>query len=153
MSRNLCIKRRFTKLLLIPHGVVVYLIYIHFQREIKIFSYCYWPSEKMAQKIYNLKWKNFNENVDFNMKNLLSESMFTDVILVSDDKKVFKAHKFVLSACSQVLKDILINHLHFNPIVYLRGIHSSELEAILDFLYLGKTELYQSRKNKIFEVD
>ena len=105
-----------------------------------------------TQDIYNLKWNHFYGNLDFNLKDLLLGRKFTDVILVSDDKKGFKAHKFILSACSPVLRDLLIKHFHPNPTIYLRGIHSYELEAILYFLYLGKTKCYPSRMKKFFEV-
>ena len=91
------------------------------------------------QDIYNLKWNHFNGNLDFNLKELLFGNKVTDVTLVSDDKIAFKAHKFVLGACSPVLRDLLVKHFQSDPIVYLRGIHSYELEAILFYLYLGKT--------------
>ena len=77
-----------------------------------------------------------------NLKELLFGNKLTDVTLVSDDKIAFKAHKFLLGACSPVLRDLLIESFHPQPIIYLGGIHSYELEAILSFLYLGKTRLY-----------
>ena len=96
----------------------------------------------MTQDIYNLKWNHFNGNLDFNLKELLFSNKLTDVTLVSDDKMAFKAHKFVLGACSPVLRDLLIETFHPQPTIYLRGIHSYELEAIMSFLYLGKTQFY-----------
>ena len=62
----------------------------------------------MPQYIDNLKWNNFNGNLHFNLKELLFGEKFTDVTLVSDDKIAFKAHKFLLGACSPVLRDLLI---------------------------------------------
>ena len=87
--------------------------------------------DKMTQKIYNLKWNHFNGNLDFNLKELLFGNKLTDVTLVSDDKIAFKAHKFLLGACSPVLRDLLIETFHPQPTIYLGGIHSYELEAIL----------------------
>lgn len=106
----------------------------------------------MTQDIYNLKWNHFNGNLDFNLKELLFGNKLTDVTLVSDDKIAFKAHKFLLGACSPVLRDLLIETFHPQPTIYLRGIHSYELEAILYFLYLGKTQFYHSRMKKFFQV-
>ena len=108
--------------------------------------------DKMPQDIYKLKWNHFNGNLDFNLKELLFGNKLTDVTLVSDDKIAFKAHKFVLGACSPVLRDLLIETFHPQPTIYLGGIHSYELEAILYFLYLGKTQFYQSRMKKFFEA-
>ena len=71
----------------------------------------------MTQKIYELKW--INGNLDLNLKGLLSRNKFTDVTLVSDDKNAFKAHKFVLSAWSPVLRDLLVKQIWPDPIIYL----------------------------------
>ena len=37
---------------------------------------------------------------------------FTDVILVSDEPKHYKVYKFILSACSPVLKQVLMENQH-----------------------------------------
>ena len=64
----------------------------------------------------------------------MKSNELTDVTLVSDDKKQFKAHKFVLSACSKAFKSI-INHLLPNSsVIYLRGIHHEEMQSILEFM-------------------
>ena len=65
----------------------------------------------MTKEIYELKWTQVNGNRDLNLKGLLSRNKFTDVTLVSDDKNTFKAHKFVLSACSPVLRDLLVKQI------------------------------------------
>jgi len=95
----------------------------------------------MTQDIYNLKWNNFNGNIDFNLKELLFGNKLSDVTLVSDDKIAFKAHKFVLGACSPVLRDLL-----------RETFQSYESEATLYFMYLGKTQFYPSRMKAFFEV-
>ena len=86
------------------------------------------------------------------MKELLFGNKLTDVTLVSDDKISFKAHKFVIGACSSVLRDLLRETFHPQPTIYLRGIHSFELEAILYFLYRGKTRVYHSRIKPYIET-
>ena len=75
----------------------------------------------------------------------------TDVTLVSDDKKQFKAHKIVLSASSPVFKSIISDNLS-SPIIYLRGIQSYEIESILQFIYLGQATFYQERMNEFLNV-
>ena len=73
------------------------------------------------------------ENIDENF--LFSN--FTDVTLVSDDGKYFRAHKIVLSTGSQLLREIL--HLQFphEPIIYFHSIKKENLKALLDYMYLG----------------
>jgi len=73
---------------------------------------------------------------------LISSNLFTDVTLVSDDKKKIKAHRNILSASSSVLNNILEIEAHSsNSVVYLKGIHFSEIESLLQFIYLGQTSL------------
>ena len=56
------------------------------------------------------------------------------------------AHKLVLSACSPVLKSLLVNNPHHpHPLLYLRGIKQSELKAILKFMYFGEVRIYENR--------
>ena len=66
------------------------------------------------------------------MQEMLTSDEFTDVTLVTDDKKTIKAHRNILSACSPVFKNILqmeiTNNTH--PIIYLRGIQYLEIESI-----------------------
>ena len=63
--------------------------------------------------------------------NMKSSNELTYVTLVSEDKKHFKAHKVVLSACSPVFKSIFGDSIMSNSIIYLRGIQSLETESIL----------------------
>ena len=100
----------------------------------------------MVGGIYNLKWNHFNVNQNYNLEELLTKNIQTDVTLVSDDKVAFSAHKFVLGASSSVLKDLLISNPHSHPIVYLNGVKNFELNSILQFIYLGKIQFFQSRK-------
>merc|ERR1712212_45176 len=85
-------------------------------------------------------------------KNLGTEGHFADVTLVSDDQVQTKAHKVVLSACSPVLKTLLVNNPHSHPLLYLRGIKQTELQAILKFMYFGETQIFEKRINDFVSV-
>ena len=85
----------------------------------------------MSEEIYYLKWKVFNSHLTSSLSDVLTENSFTDVTLVSDDKVQFQAHKCVLSACSPVLKNLLLNNPHSHPLIYLRGVKQKELNSIL----------------------
>ena len=105
----------------------------------------------MSTDVYNFKWKHFNVNQDCSLKELFINNKDADVTLVSDDKVAFHAHKLVLSACSSVLKDLLLNNPNPQPMIFMRGVKRFELESLLQFIYLGNTKLYQSRIEKFFE--
>ena len=81
-------------------------------------------------------------------KELGEKGHFADVTLVSDDQIQTKAHKVVLSACSPVLKTLLVNNPHSHPLLYLRGIKQTELQAILKFMYFGETQIFEHRINR-----
>ena len=63
---------------------------------------------------------------------------FADVTLVTEDKKQIKANGTILSACSPVFKDIFKKDNRSSTIMYLRGIQYSEMESIMQFIYLGE---------------
>ena len=78
------------------------------------------------------------------MREMMTSDDFTDVTIVTDDKKTLKAHRNILSACSPVFKNILqmeINKSH--PVIYLRGIQHSEIESILQYIYLGEAKFHE----------
>ena len=43
-----------------------------------------------------------------------------------------------------------INHSH--PVIYLRGIQYSEIESLLQFIYLGEAKFYEERMNEFLSV-
>ena len=38
-----------------------------------------------------------------------------------------------------------MRNMHKHPLIFLRGLKGSELEAILDFVYLGHTQVYNAK--------
>jgi hypothetical protein len=107
---------------------------------------------KMQQEIFSLKWKTFNVHLASGLDDLFTEINFSDVTLVSDDQTQFQAHKFVLSACSPVLKNLLVNNPHSHPLIYLSGVKQQELQSILQFMYLGDARIYQDRIDKFLDI-
>lgn len=93
---------------------------------------------------FNLQWNDFMSTVSRSFAQLRREEDFYDVTLVSDDEEHISAHKVVLSASSEFFKNILRKSTHANPLLYLNGIKSKELKFILDYIYNGKVEMYQS---------
>ena len=89
------------------------------------------------------KWKTFPTHISSTFKDLASEGHFADVTLVSDDQVQTTAHKLVLSACSPVMKNILLNNPHSKPLIYLKGVKDQELQSILHFMYFGETTIHQ----------
>ena len=86
------------------------------------------------QEKYNLTWHTYSDHLRGMMKEMMTSGDFADVTLVCDDKKKIRAHRNILAACSPVFKDILL--IENSSVVYLKGVDSSKMESILQFIYL-----------------
>ena len=106
----------------------------------------------MNQEKFNLTWHTYTDHLRDMLHDMMTSNALTDVTLVSEDKKQFKAHKVVLSASSSVFKSIISENHSTNPVIYLRDILSYEIKSILQFIYLGKATFYQERMNEFLKV-
>ena len=107
----------------------------------------------MTEEKYNLTWHTFSDHLREMLQNMRKRNYQTDVTLVCDDSKHFKAHKIVLSACSPVMEDIINNCAQENhSIIYLKGIQHQEIESLLEFMYLGEATFYQDRMNEFLDA-
>ena len=95
-------------------------------------------SEKLC-----LKWNDFQENFLSGFKDLRSDEEFTDVTLACEDGQQIGAHKVVLTTSSPLFRNLLKSNRHQHPLIYMRGIKSEDLVAIVDFLYCGEANVYQ----------
>ena len=106
----------------------------------------------MKQEKYSLTWHTYSDHLRGMMEELMMNEDFADVTLVTEDKKQIKANISILSACSPVFKDIFKKEKNSNQIMYLRGIQYSELESIMQFIYLGKATFEQERMDELLAV-
>ena len=108
---------------------------------------------KMHQEKCAFTWHSYSDHLRDLLKEMSSNDSFSDVTLVTDDKKQIKAHRNILSACSSVFKEILqINTNNSHSVIYLRGVQHSEMASILQFIYLGEAKFYEERKNEFLQV-
>jgi len=96
----------------------------------------------MAEKLC-LQWNDFQENVKNAFGNLRDCTDFVDVTLACEDGRDIEAHKVILVASSPFFQRILKRNKHNHPMIYMRGIKSDDLIAIVDFLYYGEAKVYQ----------
>ena len=105
------------------------------------------------QEKYTLDWHSYSDHLKEALKEMMLSSEFADVTLVTDDKQQIRAHRNILSAASPVFKSILqIDSKNDNPVIYLRGIQHSEIESIMQFIYLGEARFYQERMSEFLTV-
>ena len=102
---------------------------------------------------HTLHWNSYPDHLREALKEMILFSDFADVTLVTDDKKQIRAHRNILSACSPVLKNILQSDCNnINPIIFLRGIKHSEMESIMQFIYLGEARIFYNRISEFLQV-
>ena len=106
----------------------------------------------MHQEKYSLTWQTYSDHLKSMMKELMMNEDFSDVTLLTEDKKQIRANISVLSACSPVFKDVLKKEKNTNQIMYLRGIQYSEMESIMQFIYLGEATFYEERMDEFLAV-
>ena len=94
----------------------------------------------MSEKLC-LQWNDFKENVQTAFSSLRADNDFTDVTLASEDGQQVEAHRVILAASSPLFQNILKRNKHSHPLIYMRGVKSEVLSAILDFLYFGETKV------------
>ena len=98
----------------------------------------------MDSEMFNLTWDAFQLSAKEAFRSLVNEEDFMDVTLACDDDKQIKAHKVILSACSPFFKNILSRNPHPNPLLFISGVTFRDLKAILNFMYLGETNVEQN---------
>ena len=93
---------------------------------------------------FKFSFADFEVNAPSMFRELWREKDFTNVTLVANDDRQFTAHKIILSASSPLLRRIMTNNPHQNPLIYLSNISSAELELVIKFVYLGTCQVPQA---------
>ncbi|KAK4300376.1 hypothetical protein Pmani_027419 [Petrolisthes manimaculis] len=75
--------------------------------------------------------------------NLRGKALYTDATLACEGR-FFPVHKLVLSTCSQYLSAIFEWTPCVNPVVVINNITCKELEALLDFMYIGDVQVKET---------
>ena len=101
---------------------------------------------------FYLKWEEFDQNFKLNYRNFRNLKEFSDVTLVSEDGVHVEAHRLILASSSDVLTDMFRKTKLSQPCMFLRGIQSSELSAILDFMYHGEVKVPQMSLDLFLEA-
>ena len=71
------------------------------------------------------------------------DNNFADFTFACEDGQQVEVHKVILAASSPFFRTLLGRNKHPHPMIYMRGVKSSNLLAILDFLYRGEANVSQ----------
>ena len=61
----------------------------------------------MSLEQFNLNWHTYSDHLKEMMQHLMQTNESTDVTLVCEDRTKFRAHTFVLNACSLTFQSII----------------------------------------------
>lgn len=103
-------------------------------------------STNMEGEKFCLRWNELDSNLSSAMRDLRDSRELFDLTLAcgdSDEDQV-QVHRVVLSAASSFFRNILRRiPPHQHPVVYLKGIKPTDLEAVLSFVYNGEVNIAQ----------
>ena len=99
-----------------------------------------------------LKWNDFQKNINSTFGSLREDTEFADVTLACENGKQVEAHKVILAASSPFFQNLLKTNKHSHPMIYMRGLKSEDLLAILDFLYHGEANIYQENLDSFLAI-
>ncbi|CAG4944724.1 unnamed protein product [Colias eurytheme] len=93
---------------------------------------------------FSLRWNNYVSHVTEAFNTLRFENDLVDVTLCCDGGKI-KAHKMLLSACSNYFKQIFKENPCQHPVIIFRNFKYDDLNAIINFMYHGEVNIFQEQ--------
>ena len=103
----------------------------------------YYFSKMTTSEKLCLQWNDFQNIVSTAFGDLRNDGDLTDVTLACEDGKQIESHKVVLAATSPFFLDLLKRNKHPHPLIYMKGIKSENLLAMVDFFYRGEANVSQ----------
>jgi len=98
-----------------------------------------------------LRWNDFQQCIKSTFQGLREEKDFMDVT-ISCDGEQFKAHKVILSACSNTFRNLLKKNPAPHPVIVLWDVTPRDLECIMSFMYQGEVNVKQDHLNSFLAV-
>ena len=95
-------------------------------------------SEKLC-----LKWNDFQENLNSAFGVLRNDKDFSDVTLACEDGTQIETEKVILALSSPFFMELLKRNRHPHPLIYMGGVRSEDLVAMVDFLYYSEANVNQ----------
>ena len=99
-----------------------------------------------------IKKRNSNSLAGYAFQSFYKDVTLSDLTLVTNDNKLIRAHKQIISSASKVLSDLIINNTRPDYVLRINA-SSKDMELVLRFVYTGechiKEEYFAEFKNNI----
>ena len=98
---------------------------------------------KSTEKVL-LTCEKFQTNSYKLFRELREDPDFCDVTLVCEDGQQILAHKVLIAGASPVIRNMLKSNKHSHPMLFFLGVKYRDLTTLIDFIYQGEAEIYQT---------
>lgn len=98
-----------------------------------------------------LHWNDFESSISTAIRDIREKEDFFDCTLSCGSGQV-QAHKIILSSCSPFFRSILQQNPHEHPLLYLKGVELSDLQAVLNFMYEGEVRVAREELHSFLET-
>merc|ERR1712129_128599 len=99
-----------------------------------------------------IQYGEFQAELASSYAGLRQDTAFTDVTLACEDGSMMEAHRLVLASSTTFFLKVLATVRHPHPLVYMRGLSSSSLSSLLDFLYLGEARVVEEEVEEFLSM-
>lgn len=97
----------------------------------------------MDTGLLSLKWNNHGTTFFHVLSTIRRKESYCDVTLACEGK-FYPVHKLVLSTCSEYFEEIFNRTQCKHPVIVLKDVKHEELEALLNYMYLGEVNVLQA---------
>lgn len=98
-----------------------------------------------------LTWNNHSSTFCKTISSLRIKERYTDVTITCEGK-FYQVHKFVLATCSEYFEKIFQETPCKHPVIVLRDVSCDELEALLNYMYIGSVSVAQNDLSRLIKV-
>ncbi|XP_018023171.1 longitudinals lacking protein, isoforms H/M/V isoform X4 [Hyalella azteca] len=95
-------------------------------------------------ELLSLKWNNHKSTFFHVLSTIRAKESYSDVTLACDGR-FYSLHKFVLSTCSEYFEEMFERTQCKHPVIVLKDINSEDLEALLNYMYVGEVNVVQEK--------
>ena len=104
-----------------------------------------------SSEMFCLKSNDFETMISSAFREIRDEEDLLDCTLSCGPQQI-QAHKLILSACSPFFRTVFKQNPHSHPLLYLKGISFTDLQAVITFMYHGEVNVAQEDLNTFLLV-
>ena len=98
-----------------------------------------------------LKWNEFDTKIGTAFREIRDDKDLLDCTLSCGPQQI-QAHKLILSVSSPFFRAVFKQNPHTHPLLYLKGISFTDLQAVITFMYHGEVNVAQEDLNTFLLV-